>query len=33
MLSLVTDTAVPAWLQPSVAEHLRTDRFPYVVPA
>jgi hypothetical protein len=33
MLSLVTNTAVPAGLQPSVAEHLRTDRFPYVVPA
>ncbi|MFD3450582.1 DUF4331 family protein [Streptomyces sp. NPDC058691] len=32
MLSLVTDTAVPAGLKPSVAHHLRTDRFPYVVP-
>jgi hypothetical protein len=33
MLSLITNTAVPAGLRPSVAGHLRTDRFPYVVPA
>ncbi|HUN33703.1 MAG TPA: DUF4331 family protein [Trebonia sp.] len=33
MLSLVTNTAVPAGLQPSVAAHLRTSSFPYVVPA
>ena len=33
MLSLVTNTAVPAGLRPSVAEQQRTDRFPYVVPA
>jgi hypothetical protein len=33
MLSLVTNTAVPAGIQPSVAGHLRTDRFPYVVQA
>jgi hypothetical protein len=33
MLSLVTNTAVPAGLRPSVAEHQRTGRFPYVVPA
>ncbi|MGW2933096.1 DUF4331 family protein [Streptomyces sp. NPDC001156] len=32
MLSLVTNTAVPAGLKPSVAEHLRTAGFPYVVP-
>jgi Domain of unknown function (DUF4331) len=33
MLSLVLDTAVPAGLKPSVSGHLRTARFPYVVPA
>lgn len=33
MLSLVTNTAVPSGLKPSVTQHLRTDRFPYVVPA
>ncbi|MFF3878296.1 DUF4331 family protein [Streptomyces sp. NPDC001978] len=33
MLALVTNTAVPSGLKPSVAQHLRTDRFPYVVPA
>jgi hypothetical protein len=33
MLSLVTNTAVPAGLQPAVAAHLRTGTFPYVVPA
>ena len=33
MLSLVTNTAVPSGLQPSVAAHLRRDSFPYVVPA
>jgi Domain of unknown function (DUF4331) len=33
MLSLVTDTAVPSGLKPSVATHLRDSRFPYVVPA
>jgi hypothetical protein len=33
MLSLVTNTAVPTGLRPSVAEHQRTGRFPYVVPA
>ncbi|MEU4095951.1 DUF4331 family protein [Streptomyces sp. NPDC026673] len=32
MLSLVTNTAVPAGLKPSVTQHLRTNRFPYVVP-
>jgi hypothetical protein len=32
MLSLVTNTAVPSGLKPSVAEHLRDARFPYVVP-
>ena len=33
MLSLVVATAVPAGLRPSVAEKLRTNKFPYVVPA
>jgi len=33
MLSLVTNSAVPSGLQPSVASHLRRDSFPYVVPA
>ena len=33
MLSLVVATAVPSGLKPSVAEHLRTSNFPYVVPA
>lgn len=33
MLSLVTDTAVPAGLRPAVAAHRRADAFPYVVPA
>ncbi len=32
MLSLVTNTAVPSGLKPSVAEHLRNTKFPYVVP-
>ena len=32
MLSLVTNTAVPSGLKPSVTEHLRGTRFPYVVP-
>jgi hypothetical protein len=32
MLSLVTNTAVPSGLKPSVAEHLRNSNFPYVVP-
>jgi Domain of unknown function (DUF4331) len=32
MLSLVTGTAVPSGLKPSVAEQLRDTRFPYVVP-
>jgi len=33
MLSLVVATAVPAGLRPAVAEKLRTNKFPYVVPA
>jgi hypothetical protein len=33
MLSLVTSTAVPAGLKPSVAAGQRSDSFPYVVPA
>jgi hypothetical protein len=33
MLSLVLNTAVPSGLKPSVAEQLRADAFPYVVPA
>ncbi len=33
MLSLVTDTAVPSGLKPSVAQDLRDENFPYVVPA
>ena len=32
MLSLVTNTAVPSGLKPSVSEHLRASKFPYVVP-
>jgi hypothetical protein len=32
MLSLVTGTAVPSGLTPSVAGHLRGTEFPYVVP-
>jgi hypothetical protein len=32
MLSLVTNTAVPSGLDPSVAKHLRSERFPYAVP-
>ncbi len=32
MLSLVTNTAVPSGLTPSVAGHLRDAKFPYVVP-
>jgi len=32
MLSLVTNTAVPSGLKPSVAGHLRVADFPYVVP-
>jgi hypothetical protein len=31
MLSLVTNTAVPSGLNPSVAKHLRSEQFPYVV--
>jgi len=33
MLSLVTNTAVPSGLRPSVSGHLRDSNFPYVVPA
>lgn len=33
MLSLVTGTAVPSGLKPSVAEDQRANSFPYVVPA
>jgi hypothetical protein len=33
MLSLVSGTAVPSGLKPSVSAHLRTKEFPYVVPA
>jgi hypothetical protein len=33
MLSLVTNTAVPSGLKPSVAKDQRTSDFPYVVPA
>jgi hypothetical protein len=33
MLSLVTNTGVPAGLKPDVAQRLRSDRFPYLVPA
>ena len=33
MMSLVTGTAVPSGLTPSVAEHLRTSEFPYLTPA
>ena len=33
MLSLVTDTAVPSGLRPSISERLRRPSFPYVVPA
>ena len=33
MLSLVTGTAVPSGLKPSVAEHQRDSSFPHVVPA
>jgi hypothetical protein len=32
MLSLVAGTAVPSGLKPSVNQHLRGDKFPYVVP-
>jgi hypothetical protein len=32
MLSLVTNSAVPSGLTPSVARHLRAGSFPYVVP-
>ena len=32
MLSLVSGTAVPSGLKPSVAKHLRDNKFPYVVP-
>jgi hypothetical protein len=32
MMSLVTNTAVPSGLKPSVAQHLRASQFPYVVP-
>jgi hypothetical protein len=32
MLSLVTNTAVPSGLKPSVSQHLRHTNFPYVVP-
>ena len=33
MLSLVTNTAVPSGLKPSVSKHLRDSNFPFVVPA
>jgi len=33
MLSLVTNTAVPSGLKPSVASHQRDTSFPYVIPA
>jgi hypothetical protein len=33
MLSLVTNTAVPSGLKPSVSQQLRSASFPYVVPA
>jgi hypothetical protein len=33
MLSLVSSTAVPSGLKPSVAKNQRDDKFPYVVPA
>jgi hypothetical protein len=33
MLSLVTATAVPSGLKPSVAKAMRDKKFPYVVPA
>jgi hypothetical protein len=33
MLSLVAGTAVPSGLKPSVTQHLRDNKFPYVVPA
>jgi hypothetical protein len=33
MLSLVTNTAVPSGLKPSVSQQLRDSKFPYVVPA
>src|ERR1700733_2273372 len=33
MCALVAGTAVPSGLKPSVAEKLRADKFPYVVPA
>jgi hypothetical protein len=33
MLSLVTNTAVPSGLKPSVAKDQRSATFPYVVPA
>ncbi len=32
MLSLVTASAVPSGLKPAVAQNLRTNSFPYVVP-
>jgi hypothetical protein len=32
MLSLVAGTAVPSGLKPSIAKHLRDNKFPYVVP-
>jgi Domain of unknown function (DUF4331) len=33
MLSLIAGTAVPSGLKPSIAGHLRNDKFPYVLPA
>ncbi len=33
MLSLISGTAVPSGLKPSVAKNQRNDKFPYVVPA
>jgi hypothetical protein len=33
MMSLVTGTAVPSGLKPSVAGQLRTSEFPYLTPA
>ena len=33
MMSIIAGTAIPSGLGPSVAAHLRSSRFPYVVPA
>jgi hypothetical protein len=32
MLSLVTNTAIPSGLKPSISQQLRDTSFPYVVP-